>query len=319
MKDLISWYNRNRRKVFITIIFLGLIFLTINYIKNLYIEEYKNKSENQFNTISSSNIINQEEYNDISVSNTRSGITKQYSSTVESDLKILDDFISYCNSGDIEKAYELISDDCKEVLYTSLENFREYYDNIFKNGKKNVEVENWINKTYKIEFYEDALSTGEYSKNSKSDYITIVKNGDEYKLNINGYIQRTILNKEKKSDDITIKIVCKDTYYEYETYTFEITNNREMTIALGDIDDYGFTYLEDENGLKYNSYATEMAQDQVVFGNNITKMITIKYFSRYTSTKKINKVVFPNIILNYYVYKASENKNADYTSINIIV
>ena len=319
MKDLISWYNRNRRKVFITIIFLGLIFLTINYIKNLYIEEYKNKSENQFNTISSSNIINQEEYNDISVSNTRSGITKQYSSTVESDLKILDDFISYCNSGDIEKAYELISDDCKEVLYTSLENFREYYDNIFKNGKKNVEVENWINKTYKIEFYEDALSTGEYSKNSKSDYITIVKNGDEYKLNINGYIQRTILNKEKKSDDITIKIIYKDTYYEYETYTFEITNNREMTIALGDIDDYGFTYLEDENGLKYNSYATEMAQDQVVFGNNITKMITIKYFSRYTSTKKINKVVFPNIILNYYVYKASENKNADYTSINIIV
>ena len=319
MKDLISWYNRNRRKVFITIIFLGLIFLTINYIKNLYIEEYKNKSENQFNTISSSNIINQEEYNDISVSNTRSGITKQYSSTVESDLKILDDFISYCNSGDIEKAYELISDDCKEVLYPSIENFREYYDNIFKNGKKNVEVENWINKTYKIEFYEDALSTGEYSKNSKSDYITIVKNGDEYKLNINGYIQRTILNKEKKSDDITIKIVCKDTYYEYETYTFEITNNREMTIALGDIDDYGFTYLEDENGLKYNSYATEMAQDQVVFGNNITKMITIKYFSRYTSTKKINKVVFPNIILNYYVYKASENKNADYTSINIIV
>ena len=319
MKDLISWYNRNRRKVFITIIFLGLIFLTINYIKNLYIEEYKNKSENQFNTISSSNIINQEEYNDISVSNTRSGITKQYSSTVESDLKILDDFISYCNSGDIEKAYELISDDCKEVLYTSLENFREYYDNIFKNGKKNVEVENWINKTYKIEFYEDALSTGEYSKNSKSDYITIVKNGDEYKLNINGYIKRTTLNKEKKSDDITIKIIYKDTYYEYETYTFEITNNREMTIALGDIDDYGFTYLEDENGLKYNSYATEMAQDQVVFGNNITKMITIKYFSRYTSTKKINKVVFPNIILNYYVYKASENKNADYTSINIIV
>ena len=319
MKDLISWYNRNRRKVFITIIFLGLIFLTINYIKNLYIEEYKNKSENQFNTISSSNIINQEEYNDISVSNTRSGITKQYSSTVESDLKILDDFISYCNSGDIEKAYELISDDCKEVLYTSLENFREYYDNIFKNGKKNVEVENWINKTYKIEFYEDALSTGEYSKNSKSDYITIVKNDDEYKLNINGYIKRTTLNKEKKSDDITIKIIYKDTYYEYETYTFEITNNREMTIALGDIDDYGFTYLEDENGLKYNSYATEMAQDQVVFGNNITKMITIKYFSRYTSTKKINKVVFPNIILNYYVYKASENKNADYTSINIIV
>ena len=46
--------------------------------------------------------------------------------------QIIIKFIDYCNSGEINSAYELLSDDCKQILFPSIESFlNNYYNRIF--------------------------------------------------------------------------------------------------------------------------------------------------------------------------------------------
>ena len=143
------------------------------------------------------------------------------------------------------------------------------------------------------------------SKQFFKTYITTVKGTDgNIKLNINSYIGRTNLNKSVSSNGIDITIVKKDEYMDYETYTFEVKNNTENSIILGNIqDDENVSYLIDKNNLKFNAYVYELAQPQLeVFGNQ-NKQVTIKYFNEHGSTKVIKSLVFPRIYLNYEEYK----------------
>ena len=89
-------------------------------------------------------------------------------------------FINYCNNGRIQNAYDLLSDDCKEVLYPSLEKFIDsYYNKVFKTKKLykvQALVTNENTYTFQIDFTEDILATGKIPSGSIIDYYTVVNN-----------------------------------------------------------------------------------------------------------------------------------------------
>ena len=76
-------------------------------------------------------------------------------------------------------------------------------------------------------------------------------------------------------------------------------NNTNNTILLDDKINTDNMYIEDDNGNQYTAYIHELSDAQLTLTPGETKEITIKYYSRYGSTKNINKVVFNKIILNY--------------------
>lgn len=297
MYKFIHWYNQNK-KIFwkITGIIVAII-LVIQLANGA--AKIKNKT-NQENPIIVENK-NEDKFNEITLKDNKSVITgNQLSTNQTNKLDVLDEFVEYCNNKQIDKAYNLISDDCKKDVFKTKEEFqRIYYDKIFAGKVKNISVENWVRNIYKVKFMEDALSTGIYDAGQNvQDYITIIEDEeDNIKLNINGYIEKEEISESKDAFNLKINVVERNQYMDYEIYEFEITNSSRNTVMLNDIENMNTIYLKDENNLKYYAYMNELSEAQLRVLPGETKKVSIKYYSKYSSTKEITSIVFSEINL----------------------
>ncbi len=311
MNRLVRWYNQNRKAIWktiaIVVIIIGVIQL-INYYYKVRNEEQLNTANTQIQNTKTTN----NNYNSVRVDDDNSSLTgEKISEGQKTEIQVIDDFINFCNEKNLQEAYDLLTEDCKEELYPTLENFEQsYYNNLFTNGKKNVSVENWVNNIYKVSIKDDFLSTGKYSKeNTIQDYITVIDKDDEYKLNINGYIGEKEINKSKEYENVTIEIENTNAYMHYQIYKIKVTNHTDYTMLLDDGVSIDAMYIEDSNGNKYSAYTHEINSAELKISPRETKEISIKYYSKYGSDKKIDKVVFSRMILNYESYVTYQNKS----------
>ena len=307
MHKIILWYNINRKLIWVII---GITVIAIILVKAIEYIWTQNKKQEQDEMIGYGN--NTEvELNSITLDEDKSTISGESMSKAQTNvLTRIDEFINYCNNSQVDEAYNLLSEDCKNEMYPTVDEFKQnYYNKIFEGKKKNISVENWIGYIYKVKYMEDALSTGIYNtENTIQDYITIVwDENDEIKLNINNYIGKQDINKEKNNENIDIKVLEKHQYMDYETYTFEITNNSDNTILLNSSNNTDTMYLEDKNEIQYFAYTHELSEAELKLASKETKKIKIKYYNKYSSTRKIENIVFSKIILNYYAYVNYQN------------
>ena len=142
------------------------------------------------------------------------------------------------------------------------------------------------------------MTTGKSNNGySKQDYITVEEIEDGYKLNINNYIGYTQIDRQTEDNNIIMNVIGKNTYMDYEEYTIKVTNNNENTIVLDGRNDVKSLYLEDSNEAKSSAYTHELTDPMLRVEAGQTKEITIKFYSQYVSTKKIEYVVFSDLIL----------------------
>lgn len=292
MNKLIKLYNQNRYMIWIVVLTLIAIIALIQILNNFTLER-KNAQNNQ-NTI---------------IANT---INKNYSVITGKEIKeeisnIIDQFINYCNNQEVEKAYELLSDECKEVLYPTLEGFTKNYYNKLFNKKKTYFYQGWItnngNYTYKVDFTEDMLATGTAAQTSILDYYTVIKDNDNYKLNINKFIGIRDINKTEIRENIIINIKRKRVYMDYETYEIEVKNNSKGEIILDGLQDTDTVYIEDDKEQKYYWTSHEILEEDISIRQAKSKQIEIKFNKKYQPTKEAIKIVFSDIILNDKIIK----------------
>lgn len=307
MYKLIRFYNQNRKQIWKII---GVIFIIILVLQLLNYSA-KQKAKNQNNSTINNSNNNLLSYNNIDVSTNKSVLSgNEISQQQQSSIKIIDEFFAYCNEQKIQEAYDLLTEECKEEMYSSIEIFDEmYYQKVLNGKKKNISVENWTGNIYKVTINDNFIATGEYSeKNKMQDYITIKDN----KLNINSYVGRVILDREKQKEDITVKLIRQDTYMNYIAYTFEITNHSQKAILLDSLDNMDTMYIKDTNGTKYTAYSHELSQDNLLVDEGNQKQITIKYYSKFSSTKRIRNIVFSRFILDY-----NDSSDSNYSTFEI--
>ncbi len=318
MYKLMRFYNQNKKMILRIvgfIIFLIIILQLLNFMTKQNIK----KQQSQKNTIKTNTA---SKYDNITLESDKSAISGNEISTSQSEMiQVINEFFSYCNEGKIEKAYELLSEECKQEMYQTLDAFEEnYYKKIFNEQNKKISVENWNDNIYKVKITEDFLASGKYSKeNTIQDYITIKKDDNkENKLNINGYIGRINIDKQSEHKDINIKAIQKDMYMDYTTYTFEVTNNSIRPILLDDLSGVDTTYIQDKNKVKYPCYTHEITQEQLKLNEHETKKVKIKYYSKYGSTKKITKAIFSKLILDYETFMYTpKNEYSDYYTFEV--
>ena len=313
MYKLIRFYNQNRKmivKIILVIVFVLGIIQVLNFLAK----------NNRLNTTVTENNTSNIENAVISDKSAVGG--KQISiSKINSDTQIIEQFMEYCNNLNLENAYALISEECKDEMYTTIDDFEEmYYLPVFNKEKKNYTIENWVGNIYTVNINDDVLATGRYTdENAVKEYITVVKddNGD-YKLNINSFIGREYINKEISDKDINIKVMQENQYMDYSTYVLEVTNNSDKSILLDDVNNIDTMYIEDSKNLKYSAYAHELTQEQLKIESFAKKYIKIKYYSRYSSSKNITDIVFSKVILDYDVYLDTQESNfKDYYTFKI--
>ena len=99
---------------------------------------------------------------------------------------VIKEFLNNCTSGNYEKAYTYLSEECKENSYPTLEDFTNNYcvKKAIKDKGYSIKKQNNSKYKYKIEF-NNMLSTGKIDLSTDVEYYEItVDNGHDIKLNI---------------------------------------------------------------------------------------------------------------------------------------
>lgn len=315
-----EWYVKHKEKIEYAIAFIALIVIISLVV--MLITRFSNNNVNIItntgNVGNTTNIAKPiENFNSISVETEESVITgDELTSYQISLIDNIENFVSYCNNSDVEQAYSLLSTECKEALYPTIEDFTElYYNKVFAGEKKNVSIENWSNNIYRVETAGDFLATGKYDEDDvQADYMQIVQEDEEnYKLNINGFLgTENFENVSSSNNELKITALKSSTYMDYQTYTFKIENFSEEEVLIDDRSNIDTMYLEDTNGLKYSAYTHELSDAQLRILPQTSKEVTIKYYNKYSSNRNIKKIVFSKIILNN-----NSNQPRNYGSIEI--
>ena len=239
-------------------------------------------------------------YNESTVKSTKSAITyKEVESNVlETANKTIDKFITLLNENNYVEAYNLLSKDCKSELYPDIDDFKvNYYDENFKTYKSYT-MQNWFNNTYKIEYRESLLDNGGIKTESFiRDYITVVLEKNEYKLNINNFIGIEEINKKIENQGVEIEIINKSVYMNYEIYKISVKNNLSQKINLCNLQEIDNIYLLDDKNIRYYAYLNELTEAEIQIPGKIKTNLNIKFITNYTEGKRIQKIIFEKIFL----------------------
>ena len=306
MYKIIRFYNQNRKQIIRVIAIITFIILLIQMLNYIY----KNKIDNNQINISENKKSNIGNFGTIVSNKSAITDTKVDNEKLNDDVTVINEFIENCNERNIEKAYSLLSNECKEEMYPTAKDFYEnYYMMVFNNNKLEYSVENWIQDTYEVKFVEDMLATGKINDENKQDYITIVEENDSFKININNYIGREILNKEIENNDIILNLIQKDIYMDYEVYKITIKNNTGKSILLAPEDKTNTIYLQNTNGGKFYAASSELLKEELLLENNYIHTIDVKFNKTYSYSNNIECLAFSNVVLDYEEYLNLDDKD----------
>ena len=156
-------------------------------------------------------------------------VPKKYQEPIEN---LVDTYFNYCNNGEYEKAYDLITTECKQADYPTLDLFKQYVDYVFQGKKKVYTLQSYsiVNNVYiydiKItdDFMANGTSDGYYYYDEK---IVITEENDELKLTIGQFISKTNPNIAVEDEYMKIEVVDRTVEYETETYRIKVTNKTD--------------------------------------------------------------------------------------------
>ena len=298
MYKIWKYYNQNKLKVWAIILAVILGWLLLQVVNNALKEA--NKQENTSNEETTSNVVS---YNSESKAIISEGsVSSKYSDDL---AEIINQFYTYCVEHNPQRAYEMLSDDAKRVLYQTQELFEDLYYNSKFEGDKQFSFQAWsiVNDTYiyQVRIYDNMLTTGKTDDNYIEDFVTIVPDGGSYKLNISSYIGTETINKKEENDILSVEVGSVDKYLDYEIYTFRIKNKTDKSILLDTRRKTDTCYVVDQLGNKFEAFLYENNEEDLEFSPQEAKTITIRFNDAFRESLKIQAIHFDNIVdLNIY-------------------
>ncbi|MBQ3407920.1 MAG: hypothetical protein IJH12_01795 [Clostridia bacterium] len=196
-------------------------------------------------------------------------------------------FVKLCNSGKVDSAYQCLTNECKEELYPTKQDFiDEYYSVIFKTSK-NYEITEVKNDTYKVKYTNDVISTGNETSSNSSviDYITI-KNG---KVSISNFIGKQSINITSIAPYFTIYIDEKLVYMDHEIYKVRAKNNTRADIYLNDADNSNL-YLKDSYNNVYSIDTSSMYDSDYLITSKTEKSVDLTFNINYAENTQITEM-----------------------------
>lgn len=215
-----DFYKRNKSKIVI-ILLIWFVIIVINLILKNYKGPQTPKTSYKPHTAIMDN----------------SEVPKKDQEPIE---KLISDYIGCCNNKEYEKAYNMLSYECRTNLYSNIDDFKKYVDNVF-DTKKIYTIQNYSNVDnkyiYEVNIFEDILATGLTGKEDLSIYsekFVITKTNNGLSLAIRNFVENS--ENYQVYEDEYIKVEVKDMVQSYETqvYKVKLTNRTENTIVLAD-------------------------------------------------------------------------------------
>lgn len=162
-------------------------------------------------------------------------VPKKVHSTVEEFVR---KYVDYCNSGEYESAYAMISEDCKEEYFGSVYNYKEYVKNKFYDKREYAlqSYSTFNNKyIYTIKLFDDILATGLTNSNYKYQEEKIVASYDENKnivISVGNFIEKNVIQSVQENEYLKADIKSQIIQYDFEEYKIKLTNRSNYTIII---------------------------------------------------------------------------------------
>lgn len=293
MYKLWKYYNQNRLKVWTIIlaIVLGLAMIhTLNKkIGNSKLQQNNNTEETTSDVVSSHNE-NKSMVTGNSVSKTYSGEFNEF----------INRFFNSCIQHKPEEAYEMVADDTKQELYPTEALFeKNYYENKFT-GNKQFSFQSWSSANglyvYQVKIFDNMLETGKTSDNAIEEYVTITTEGGTYKMNLNSYLGKTLINKKTEDEKMSVQVTKVDRYLDYEIYTLDIKNKENKNILLDAKRKNKTCYLLDRLNNKFEAILYESNDENLEFKAKEMKTIKIKFNVANREGLVIKSINFSDIV-----------------------
>ena len=317
MYKLLRFYNQNRKKLWFIVAIIVFVLIIIQLLNSVAKQQNEEKirqteiNKNQETTLN--NVVSYDKQSEAIISN--DNVSKNVKNT---NGQLLDKFFTYCVKHNPEAAYELLSTDIKNNMYQSEAIFESlYYQSKFE-GNKQYSFQAWTTRgdssnTYKVKIFDDILSTGKADSGYVEDYVTVIKEDDNYKLNINNYIGNVRINsavaKVKQADSISMQVMNQYIYKDYQIFDIIIRNDSNNSILLDTREKTKGTYLVDDNGIRYEAILYENNINDLIIDAKQVKKIQIKFNVVNRDDLSVESINFDNIVLNYEQYKLkSEEK-----------
>ena len=303
MHNLIRMYNQNRIKIWIIVIGIIIAITLVQIINNAVKENNIEKNRNLI--AQEQEKYNNQKYTNESKSMVSGGVVSESKQNTYGNL--IDEFFTYCINKEPEKAYDLLSSDCKKVLYPSEKIFETLYYNEKFNGNKKYSFQSWSSNSeyiYLVKIYDNMLATGkDNTSNYLQDYVTIVDEGNSnYKISISSFIEIEPIEKSVSKDGISILIKESYVYMDYQVFNIEVSNTTNNTISLVDYSNNKSLCATDINGIEYNALLNENTEEDFIISSQKKKNIKIKFSNSYRVGNGIQKIKFSNIIKDYNTY-----------------
>jgi len=219
------FFRRNQRILFVIIIVWAIV-LFINMILTNRPKEYVADTTYEAHT---------------SVINNSNSTPKSMQEPIE---KMIEEYVKYCNAGNYQAAFNMLSSECREYgfenkvenfmrhVYTKMPLPREYAIQNYSSttyGNKNMYI-------YEVRYFDDFLATGltnsQYSYTSEN--ITFFREDNEIKMNVGNYIYHNDIKNISENEYLKIDVVDKIVNYSIETYKVKFTNRSNYTIVISD-------------------------------------------------------------------------------------
>lgn len=304
-----QYLSHNRYFILFGVIGLILLLLILGNLNS--IERKKQEQKRQENKTNTTNVSNVYKPNETVISGGNVSQPEQ-----EKNENVIEQFVQYCNQKNIQKAYDLLTIECKDELYPTINSFKTNYVDKKFNIPRQYSMQSWYADrvtTYKVVLTEDMLATGNVQTvNALEEYITIVNTNEGAKLNINNYIERSgFNNKQNNRSGVTIQVKSKDVYKDYEIYTIQVKNQTQNAILLSERSSTNSMYIQSKSGGQYRGLTYELSEVDLVVNPGNSKEIKVKFNKMYNPSTRITNMTINNIILNYEEYANLQNK-ADY-------
>lgn len=253
LHKLFRKYNQNRKTIWTIIIGIAFFVILLHTVFNLMRASRDREQERLLNYNQSQNNVS----NNISTGNNLDNSLVQAPeqiTTSSSSKDVINYFVKLCNDKKIQEAYDMISADCKTVIFPTINDFKNNYYNKIFTQEKGVKIEDSMygGDIYKITYSNNLLANGGYNQEStKQDYIYIVKENEQMKVSLNKFLYIQNINKTATNGNITIKVANKKVYIDHEEYRIQILNNTAQQIYI--TPDSTKVYSIDEKNIKHGS------------------------------------------------------------------
>lgn len=176
-----------------------------------------------------------------SIIDSSSSVPKSMQENVE---ELIEEYVEYCNEGNYQKAFNMLSEDCRSYGFNNdIEKFMNHVLVKMPTPKKYA-IQNYSNTkydgkniyVYEIKYIDDILATGltnsEYGFTSEK--MAFYKDGSEILMTVGEYIYHTDIKSISENEYFKIDVIDKVVNYDSEVYEVKLTNRSNYTVVVAD-------------------------------------------------------------------------------------